>query len=70
MKLLGEKMAKLTTKKRIVPYVLTLKSKYETCPDCKLHIRANGKTAEERLENHKNGYHHKVKTGTLSKYKY
>jgi len=38
-------------------------SKWEICPDCKLHIRANGKTPEERLEAHQKGYHHKVKTG-------
>jgi len=61
-------MARKITKKRSTPYVLTLHSKWDKCPDCGLKIRAEGKTKEERLQNHQNGYHHKAKQGTLSKW--
>lgn len=29
------------------------------CKECGLKVRANGKTDEERMENHKAGMHHK-----------
>jgi len=55
----------MARKKKVIREFVAKKSKWEICPDCKLHIRANGSTPEERLEAHKSGYHHKVKSGGL-----
>ncbi len=37
------------------------------CKECGLKIRANGKTEEERMENHQNGLHHKQRVNAKKK---